>query len=119
MLSITVYRGTSVNINNGVDPYLPTFGRFAPRVDVQQCRVARDEEAEGDQYYIVLPYGGTFGMYATEAEAEKALTTLGNLRRDGWQTDRQIAEEYAIEHARARHEQHCRESEHYAEKWNI
>lgn len=110
MLHLTVYRGTSVNRQNGGSPGRPTFGRFAASVDVGSLIVERGESGE---FLYRFPRFCTCGNYETEAEATQAARDWLAHNRDGWTTDMAAADGLAIEAARKRHNEHCGKSEGY------
>lgn len=114
MLSVKVYRGTSVNAQNASGAGIATFGRFAAVLDSAVVRVAQSETGE---WYYEFPRFNSCGMYESEAEAEAHALEWIARNRDGWTTDRGAAVRAAIEHARARHQEHAARSANYRARY--
>lgn len=114
MLSVNVYRGTSVNEHNAAGAGLATCGRFSAVIDSATVRVA---QAETGEWYYTFPKFCSCGHYESEAEASaQALAWIAH-NRDGWTTDRDVAVRAAIAHARARHEEHAARSPTYRARY--
>jgi len=107
------FRGTSVRAANGVTPGLPTFGRFAARVETREIRVFDLDDCDpSDTARWAWTDGGVSG-YAYETEVEARDAAEAHLLHEGWTRDPEEAKREAIAHARARHRAKCSENPAY------
>lgn len=110
MLHVTVYRGNSVNRQNGGSWALAEFGRFQAVLDMGTVTV---QQSDSGEFYYTFPLFCSCGQCDTEAEATEAAHAWIASNRDGWTTDKAAAEANAVKIARERHEYKCAGSENY------